>query len=158
MTDAPELSSSVPERRTASRPRPWLPFLSLAAQVAVVGVGAQALDSSDLYQSTDSWGFVFAFAILAIFYASWPLLATLVCGVVATVTRGETVERRAALVGAWVAGGFGAIGIVTGTVAMATGDHAADQAFGVVLAAASVLPLLLLVRMVVPRQGSPAHP
>ena len=127
-------------------PRPWLPLLSLLVQIGLVGIVAWLVDASDLEQAPASWGFVFGFVIVTIFYAVWPVLAALVSALVAAAARTEVVVRRAAAVGATVAALFGLVGIVTGTVLAAQARYESDVVFGLGMAAASIVPVVPLAR------------
>jgi hypothetical protein len=44
----------------------------------LLGIGYYLIDSSDLDQGPDSWGYVFGFVMLTVFYGTWPVLASLV--------------------------------------------------------------------------------
>ena len=134
-------------------PRPWLPLLSVLVQIALVGIASWLIDASDLAQSPGSWGYVFVFVVVTVFYAVWPVLVALVCAVTAVAARSEVVTRRAAVVGAVVAALFGVVGMLAGGMVAARGGYESDRVFGLALLVASVVPLLPMTRVLVRGPG-----
>ena len=133
----------------APRAHAWLSVASLLTQLTLIGIGSYLIDESGLEQDAGSWGYVFAFVVLTALYASWPVLAALVCAVAASGTRSDVVARRAAVTGAIVAALAGLAGLLLGVVVILTSHDEAATVFGLVVAAASpvaILPLLSTVR------------
>jgi hypothetical protein len=130
--------------RPSPRPRPWLPLLGLLLQLALVGVGSWLIDASDLDQAIGSWGFVFAFGMATVFYASWPVLVTLVCAVAGAVASSTAAARRAAVLGAGVSVVWTGFVIVLGAHTAVTARYEAEVVFGLLLVGASVVALLPL--------------
>ena len=125
-----------------TRLRPWLPLLSLLAQLGLVCLGAAWIDSSDLQQQPDSWGYFFVALVLTFLYASWPVLVTLGTALTGALAASPGTRRGATVTGAVVAGLVGLAGIGAGLVVGLEGQVEADTAFAVVLGLAGVVPVV----------------
>ena len=128
--------------------RPWLPLVALLLQLVVVVLGSWLIEASDLEQGSGVWGYVAAVVIATVLYASWPLLVTLVCAVAGSVAATAAGRRRAALIGAVVAGAWAAFVIAVGVQTALTAEVEGDVAFGLLLVAAGLLALWPLARTV----------
>jgi hypothetical protein len=128
-----------------TRLRPWLPLLSVLAQLGLVWLGAASIDSSDLQQQPDSWGYFFVVLVLTFLYAGWPVLVILGTALVATLSSSVGTRRAATVAGAVVAGLVGLAGIGVGVAVGVDGQVEADTAFAVVCGAAGVVPLVAAV-------------
>ena len=126
------------------RLRPWLPFLSVLAQVLLAFLVAVWIDGSDLPQPASSWGFAFGVAVMAFVYLSLPGLLLLGCALAGTFARSADGARTATIVGAVVAALVGGAGLVLGVPELGRADGRADRLFATTLLATSVLPLLPL--------------
>ncbi len=116
----------------APRAHAWLSLASLLTQLTLIGIGSYLIDESGLEQGAGSWGYVFAFVVITALYASWPVLATLVCAVVASASRSDVVARRAAVTGAVFAALTGLAGLLLGLLALLTSRDEAGTVFGLV--------------------------
>ncbi len=139
---------------TDPRHRPWLPFLALLVQLAVVAVGSGFIDGSGLEQGIDSWGYLLGVVLAIVFYATWPVLITLLCAVVGAVATSATGRRVARVVGATTAAAWALLGLVVGAVTAVTASVEADVAFGALLVLASLVPLVPLGRVIRERRAS----
>ena len=126
--------------------RPWLPLVALLVQLTVVGTGSWLIESSDLEQGFKVWGYVSAFVMATVLYASWPLLVTLVCAVAGSAAGTAAGARRAAVIGAVVAGAWAAFVIAVGAQTALTAEVEGDVVFGLLLVGASLLALRPLAR------------
>lgn len=126
------------------RLRPWLPLLSVLAQVGLAFLVALWIDRSDLPQPVGSWGYVFGVVVLAFVHLSLPGLLLLGCALAGTFARTGDGARTATVVGAVVAALVGVAGLVIGGPELVRADRRADEVFATALLAASVLPLLPL--------------
>jgi hypothetical protein len=126
------------------RLRPWLPFLSVCAQVGLAFLAALWIDRSDLPQPVGSWGYVFGVVMLAVVYLSLPGLLLLGCALAGTVARTADAARTATVVGAVAAALLGLAGLALGVSELAGADSRVEEVFGSTLLAVSVLPLLPL--------------
>lgn len=124
------------------RLRPWLPLLSVLAQVGLVFFVALWIDSSDLPQPVGSWGYAFGVVVLAFVYLSLPGLLLLGCALAGTFARTGGGSRTATIVGAVVAALVGVAGLVLGATELVGADSAAEEVFATTLLATSVLPVL----------------
>lgn len=141
MTTTTAASSPGSSQRTLSGP--WGPLLSLLLLVTLLGVGAILIDFSSLDQGPDSWGYVFVFVVVTAFYAVWPLLGTLVCGIVAVAAGPGPTARAATIIGTVIAAALGVCGLVAAVAALASARYEADYVSVPVLLVASAPPLLL---------------
>ena len=146
------------------RLRPWLPFLSVLAQVGLVFFVALWIDGSDLPRPAGSWGYVFGVVVIAFVYLSLPGLLLLGCALAGSFARTADAARTATIVGAVVAGLIGLAGLLLGGPELVRSDGGADRVFAAALLATSVIPLLpLLVAFrredtASPRAASPSYP
>jgi hypothetical protein len=137
------------------RLRPWLPLLSVLAQVGVAFLVALWIDGSDLPQPASSWGFAFGVAVMAFVYLSLPGLLLLACAFAGSFARSADAARTATVVGAVVAALIGLAGLALGLPELARADGRADRLFATTLLVTSVLPLLPLT-VAFRREGAPA--
>ena len=135
-------TSVTPTRSTFRAADPWFPFLLLLVQVLVFGVGCLAIESSGLEQGPESWGYVLTFVVLTVFYGSWPLVATLMTALLATLTSSPAGALRLAWAGAVIAAVFGLCSLGTGVYTIGTAKVEAESWFGVVIACSSVPALV----------------
>ena len=128
-----------------NRLRPWVPLLSILTQLALVCLGGLAIDSSDLQQQPESWGYFFVAVALTLLYAGWLVLLALGTALVATLSSSAGTRRGATATGAVVAGLVGLAGIGVGVAVGVDGQVEADTAFAVVCGTAGVVPLVAAV-------------
>jgi hypothetical protein len=127
------------------RLRPWVPLLAILTQLALVCVGGIAIDSSDLQQQPESWGYFFVAVALTLLYAGWLVLLALGTALVATLSSSAGTRRGATATGAVVAGLLGLAGIGVGVAVGVDGQVEADTAFAVICGAAGIVPLVAAV-------------
>jgi hypothetical protein len=120
--------------------------VALLVQLVVVGTGSWLIESSGLEQDTRVWGYLSAVVLATVLYASWPLLVTLVCAVAGSVAGTAAGTRRAALIGAVVAGAWAVFVIAVGAQTALTARVEGDVVFGLLLVGASLLALWPLAR------------
>jgi len=128
-----------------TRLRPWLPLLSILAQLGLVWLGAAWIDSSELQQQPDSWGYFFVVLVLTFLYVSWPVLVTLGTALTGAFAASPGTRRGATVTGAVVAGLVGLAGIGVGVAVGLEGQVEADTAFALVLGVAGVVPMVVAV-------------
>lgn len=125
-----------------TRLRPWLPLLSILVQIGLVCGGGLLIDSSDLQQQPESWGYLFVAVALTLLYASWLVLLALATALLATASPSPRTRRGATAAGAVVAALVGLGGIGLGIMIGVDGRAEADTAFALVCGAAGVVPLV----------------
>jgi hypothetical protein len=126
------------------RLRPWLPFLSVCAQVGLAFLAALWIDRSDLPQPVGSWGYVFGVVMLAFVHLSLPGLLLLGCALAGSFARTADAARTATVVGAVAAALVGLAGLALGASELAGADSRVEEVFASTLLAVSVVPLLPL--------------
>ncbi|GAA1478656.1 hypothetical protein GCM10009623_31020 [Nocardioides aestuarii] len=126
------------------RLRPWLPLLSVLAQVGLALFVALWIDRSDLPQPVGSWGYAFGVVVIALLYLSLPGLLLLGCALAGSFARSGDAARTATIVGAVVAALVGVAGLVLGAPELLRADGEADRVFATALLVTSVVPLLPL--------------
>ena len=145
-TPAPSTgATSVPSDHRRALKDSWAPTVVLLTAVIVLVTGSWLIDSSDLQQDPASWGYLLGTGLTVAFLGPWPLLATLILGVVGSVARTETTARWSAAARAVVAACCGA-GLLWAAAAWAVGPTSpAGHAFTGVLFVAAVPTLLPIV-------------